>query len=393
MRRLTFALLIVLGVPAFFLLVNMPASGQQPAPYQIVAPTQVPEIPYESVPNFFKYPFQMNLGDMPAVTVNSKGHVYMLSRSNVSGPAYAQMGAQVLEFDENGNFIRELAPNLYAWSLGHGIRVDREDFVWVVDRGSDMVVKLNPATGHAEMVFGRRGIASDEDGQGPRWGEASSLRGTPKYPPPEENMFRGPTDVTWDPEGNAYIADGYINSRVAKFNKEGVQIGTFGEFGRGPMQFSNPHSVASDARGNMYVADRGNALTKVFDRDWKLIRTIDMTKVPYPKDERAWNRVTPKYGEDGVGVNRVGAPWNVCITPGPTQYLYIGGGFPSRVYKVDMNGKVLGMFGKTGKLLGQFGWIHGMACPSENLIYVADENNWRVQRIILHPEKMKPSGP
>jgi hypothetical protein len=85
-----------------------------------------------------------------------------------------------------------------------------------------------------------------------------------------------------------------------------------------------------------------------------------------------------------------GAPWAVCISPGPTQYLYASDAFPGRVYKMTLEGKVVGVLGSTGRQSKEFGWIHEIACPSENTIYVAEILNWRLQKLILHPEKSQP---
>jgi hypothetical protein len=82
-----------------------------------------------------------------------------------------------------------------------------------------------------------------------------------------------------------------------------------------------------------------------------------------------------------------GAPWTVCITPGPNQVLYASDAFPGRVYKISLDGKVLGKLGGTGRQLKQFGWIHEIACPSENEIYVGELINWRMQKLMLHPTK------
>ena len=81
-----------------------------------------------------------------------------------------------------------------------------------------------------------------------------------------------------------------------------------------------------------------------------------------------------------------GAPWALCITPPPNQVLYSADAFPGRIYKITLDGKVLGVLGETGKKLKQFGWIHEIACPSENELYVAELLNWRVQKLILHPQ-------
>ena len=85
-----------------------------------------------------------------------------------------------------------------------------------------------------------------------------------------------------------------------------------------------------------------------------------------------------------------GAPWAVCITPGPNQVLYASDAFPGRVYKLSLDGKVLGMLGESGKQLKQFGWIHEIACPSENEIYVGELLNWRVQKLDSASEEVTP---
>jgi hypothetical protein len=69
--------------------------------------------------------------------------------------------------------------------------------------------------------------------------------------------------------------------------------------------------------------------------------------------------------------------------------MYISDSFPGRVYKLSLDGKVLGMFGKSGKQLKQFGWVHGIGCPAENELYVSELLNWRVQKLLLHPEQQR----
>src|SRR5208282_2434608 len=237
---------------------------------------QPPEIRYTSVPDFLKLPPDIYLGEVAGVAVNSKGHVFVFSRGNSTGPAYAASGAQLLEFDEDGNFLREIGHNLYAWSFAHAVKVDREDNIWVTDKGSDMVIKFN-AEGRVVMVFGRKQEASDE-GTGP-------LKHVKPPLPPVDGMFRQVTDVAWDAAGNAYISDGYINSRVAKVDKDGNWLKSWGEPGDKTGQFNTPHSIALDAEGNVYVADRGNARIQVFDSDGKFLRQI-VIDVPAGPDAR-----------------------------------------------------------------------------------------------------------
>src|SRR5476649_1034642 len=115
----------------------------------------VTEIRYHSVPDFLKLPTDLYFGEVAGVAVNSKRHIFVFSRGNTTGPAYAAGAAQLLEFDADGKFLREIGHNLYAWSYAHTVKVDREDNIWVTDKGSDMVIKFNPE-GRVAMVFGRK---------------------------------------------------------------------------------------------------------------------------------------------------------------------------------------------------------------------------------------------
>ena len=350
---------------ALMLLAAPPALAQQ----------NVPSIAFDSVPNPVKLPHNMYFGEVSGVALNSKGHIFVLSRGNTSGPAYAAAATQLLEFDAKGNFIGEMGKNLYAWSFGHAVKVDPQDNVWVTDKGSDMVIKFDPE-GRVLMVFGRKQEASDED-TGP-------LK-HPKPPlPAEDGRFRQVTDVAWDKAGNTFISDGYINSRVAKVDKDGNWIKSWGDRGKEPGQFNTPHSIATDAQGNVYVADRGNHRIQVFDGDGKFLRQFTIN-VPVPPDARPAIGKKPDEAMIANGTFAPGSPWAICITPPPNQVLYSSDAWPGRIYKLTLDGKVLGVLGQSGKQLKQFGWIHAMACPSENTLYVAELLNWRVQKLILKP--------
>src|SRR3982074_2563039 len=115
----------------------------------------VPEIRYRSIPDFLKLPTDLYFGEVAGVAVNSKGHVFVFSRGSPSGPAYGASAAQLLEFNVDGKFLREIGHNLYAWSFAHSVKVDKDDNIWVADKGSDMVIKFDSAGGVA-MVFGRK---------------------------------------------------------------------------------------------------------------------------------------------------------------------------------------------------------------------------------------------
>ena len=194
-----------------------------------LAQQRPPDLPFESNPEFLQLPAGMNFGEVPGVAVNSKGHVFVFTRApSGGGSAFMPAAAQLFELGPNGAFMREIGRNLYAWAEAHSVRIDKDDNIWAIDKGSDMVVKFNPA-GRVMMVFGRRKESVDEDSK--PW---QRDRNPPL--PAIDGLFRQPTDVAWDSTGNIYITDGYINSRVAKYDKDGNWVTSWGERGTGPGQ-------------------------------------------------------------------------------------------------------------------------------------------------------------
>ena len=294
-----------------------------------------PEIPYDSVPNPLKLPADRYLGEAAGIAVNSKGHIFVYHRGGHT---------QLLEFDGDGKFLREIGKDLYGFAFAHVVRIDKDDNIWCVDEGANMVIEFNPE-GRVIMVLGRKPEAVE--------GAAASH----EIPPARDNLFNRPTDIAWDFAGNSYISDGYNNSRVAKVDKDGNWVKSWGKRGTAPGEFHTPHTIAVDATGKVYVGDRENRRIQVFDGDGNFLKQ--------------WTNV--------------GAPWAICITPGPHQVMYSSDSVPGRIYKLDLDDNILGVFGKAGKRAGQFGWIHEMACPSENTLYVGELLNWRIQKLLLHP--------
>jgi hypothetical protein len=336
---------------------------------------RVPEIRFRSVPDFLKLPPDLYLGEAAGVALNSKGHVFVFSRGHTGGPAYGASAAQLLEFNADGRFLREIGHNLYAWSFAHSVKVDKDDNIWVADKGSDMVIKFNPE-GRVVMVFGRKQEASDE-------GTAALKHPRPALPP-VDGMFRQVTDMAWDSAGNTYISDGYINSRIAKVDKNGNWLKSWGEPGDQPGQFNTPHSIAVDVGGDVYVADRGNRRIQVFDGEGKFLRQI-VIDVPFDPSARPAIGNKPELPITGNQAMAPGAPWAICITPPPNQVLFSSDGYPGRIYELTLDGKVLGVLGQSGKQPKQFGWIHEIACPSQSELFVSELLNWRVQKLILEP--------
>ena len=341
-----------------------------------------PQIPFAAT-DVLQPPADMHLGEVAGVAVNKAGHIFVFQRGHTSGPAYGAAAAQLLEFGPDGKFIREIGKGLYAWSYAHAVRVDPAGNIWAADKGSDMVIRFDPA-GKVTWVFGRKPEAADE---------AAHPLEHPRPPlAPVEGYFRQVTDMAWDSHGDTFISDGYINSRVAKIDPQGHWAGSWGSPGSEPGQFNTLHSIAVDGSDRVYVADRGNRRIQVFDTDGKLLKIITID-VPSPAD--APTAIGPRPAAGGpngyaAGANKTflpGAPWTLCITPkgAGRQVLYVSDAWPGRIYKLSLDGEVLGWLGGSGKSVGEFGWIHEIACPSENELYVAELLNWRLQKLVLRP--------
>jgi len=313
--------------------------------------TGVPDIPYESVPNFIKMPDNLYLGENMGVATNSKGHLFVYTRSQKT---------RLFEFDADGHYLRELGAGNYGFVFAHAVRVDAQDNVWVVDEGSNMVIAFDPE-GRVKMVLGRRPAATEGIRE-------SDPRGKPASPVALPYVLDRPTDVGWDKAGNIFVADGYGNSRVVKYDKDGRFLAQTPGPGSGPGQMDLPHSIAVDRDGNVYVADRTNNRIQVFDDDLRFKAIYD----------------------------QVGQPWTLCISNGPHQYLFASNSWPDNnnavlarftgeIYKMELDGHIVGKFGHAGKKLGEFSTTHGLDCRDPNQIFVSEITSWRVQKLLLHP--------
>jgi DNA-binding beta-propeller fold protein YncE len=300
------------------------------------------------------------MGQTVGVAINSKGHLFVYSRSQNQGVARGGKAAMLWEFDETYKFVKEWGPNNYAESFAHGVRVDKSDNVWQIDEGSGMIIKYDPE-GQNILWLGRTPEAIDylqSNLEILHFPTPQNQAARVQHPTGRVGTFDRETDVAWDPQGNIFVADGYGNSRVVKISPDGHWLKEVGTYGSGQDQFSTPHSIAADAQNNVYVADRGNRRIQVYDNNLNYEKTI----------------------------TGVGAPWAVCVSNGSPQYLFSGDGTSGKIFKMDLTGKVLGMI-VTGQDHGEEDTgdlVHSLDCRSANAVYIGSASMWDVQRLNIH---------
>lgn len=348
------------------------------------------ELKYDAVAPL-RLPPDLYLGEAAGVAVNSHGHIFVYSRTGSEATLIGPRAASLYEFAPDGTFVREIGGNLYLKAWAHAVRIDSEDNIWLIDNGSSMAAKLSPS-GQVLQVFGRRPESTHARYprcQGPHC-PPHSLR-PPYYetadtPPPaaRDGLFDEVTDVAFDPDGNVYFSDGYNNARVAKYDTDGNWITSWGERGSEPGQFRVPHGIAADNQGRIYVADRSNNRIQVFESDGTFVQQITLAdlrrQVPLPAD---YEPNIPSFGQLPDGSYNSLWPNSICITSGPNPVMFTQDMFPGRIYKMSLDGTVLGYLGRDGQAIGQFAWIHGLACPSANELFVAELLTWRVQKVTI----------
>jgi hypothetical protein len=347
---------------------------------------QAPAIQFDSNPMPLTMPDNIHLGEVAGVATNSRGDIYVYTRTGnptitiATARAVAHGGSRLFQFDRTGKFVREIGQGAYGLLQAQQVRVDPQDNVWIVDQMSTQVIKFDP-NGRVQMIFSRKpeamavpaarldplptGIPVIQPApQAPQAPQAAGGGGAAAPLPgagPTGEGFSRPTDVAWDSAGNVYVTDGYGNSRVAKYDKNGKWIKNWGSRGTGPGQFNIVHGIAIDAQGTVYVADEGNKRIQVFDAD----------------------------GNFKTQFTNVGTPTAICITRGPQQALYVAhtgdpeGMEDAAIYKIDLQGKILGKFGTAGKLPKEFGLVNSIDCRNENELLVGELSNWRVQKLTL----------
>jgi len=334
-----------------------------------VAQSDAPEIRFDSVPNPLKLPANIYLGEVGGVATNSHGDVFVYTRTGhptitigTSRP-FAHGGSRLFEFDRTGRFVREIGKDSYGFMDASQVRVDPADNIWAVDEMTNMIMKFDPQGQRILMLLGRKAENVNVPAGG-RGGAGRGGRGGNPGAGQPTDLFDRPSDVAWDAAGNIFVADGMgSNARVAKFDKEGKFVKSWGSKGTGNGGFASVHGIAVDLQGNVYVADAGNKRIQIFDNEGNFRKSL----------------------------TNVGSPQAVCMTKGANAVLYVSNSNPvddidrdGQIYKMHLDGTVVGQFGRAGKQPKEFGTVNAIDCRDENTLYVGEIGNLRVQKIVLH---------
>jgi sugar lactone lactonase YvrE len=298
--------------------------AQRPSDPALMVPQSAPDLDYVVTANPLMLPEGTTMGAPAATAFDSKGHLWVLNRGPVA----------LMEFEPNGKFIRAFGEGLFRRT--HGLRIDRDDNLWVTDVGAHIVVKLSPQ-GQVLLTLGTKGQAGV-------WDEASQAR-----------LFNEPNDVAIGRNGDVFVVQGHTagkgDPRVLKFDKDGKFLKSWGGQGTEPGKFTVAHGIAVDAKGLLWTTDRENQRIQIFDQDGKFVREL-------------------KYA---------GLPCSIAIGK---QNVYMVNGFAGQLLKLDLDGKVLAAMGKPGKGVGEFGEAHSVTISPTEEVYVADTVNSSLQKFV-----------
>jgi streptogramin lyase len=205
--------------------------------------------PYRTVENWAKLPQGRTWGQVISADVARDGKsIWVVERCGGTSCAKSNL-APILEFDSSGNPVKNFGAGMIV--RPHGLFVDKNDNIWVTDGDAengkgDQVLEFSPK-GKVLLRLGKAGEAGDG-----------------------QDTFNKPSDVLIAPNGDIFVADGHgpgSNARIVKFSAEGKFIRSWGKQGSGPGEFNNPHSLAMDSTGRLFVADRGNSRIQIFDQN------------------------------------------------------------------------------------------------------------------------------
>jgi DNA-binding beta-propeller fold protein YncE len=244
----------------------------------------------------------------------------------------------ILVVDASGKLLENWTQwdHLFAGGRGpHHVKInpyDPEKHVWVVDDMVQQVFEFTHDGKQLVLTLGERLVRGEDD-----------------------KHFGRPTDIAWLPDGTFFISDGYVNTRVVKFDKNGKFLMTWGKKGKGPGEFDLPHSIDIDAQRRVYVADRSNSRIQIFDENGKYLSEWDNIRQPY----------------------------HIMVTA--DQHLWVADGVTNKFLKYDLNGKLLYSWGTYGSFPGAFWGVHQFSIDSDGNLYAAETFGGRTQKFRPKP--------
>ncbi|MBI3207760.1 MAG: 6-bladed beta-propeller [Candidatus Solibacter usitatus] len=277
-----------------------------------------PALPHKVVRDWAQLPKGLNFGEVSGVDVDKNDNVWVFNRGQRA----------VIQFDKNGKMLQ-------AWAdvpvkSSHGIRVGPDGNIWLIDVAGHAMIEMSP-DGRVRRVWAQAGNAA---------GNNDSKYG-----------FNRPTALTFHSSGDIYVSDGYVNSRVVRYRKDGTYVQHWGKKGTGDGEFDIAHDVTIDRNGRVYVADRTNNRVQIFAADGKFLGK--------------WTGI--------------GQPWGLYYAA-KENVIYMADGENNRISKLNLDGQVLGTLSEFGKEQGKLDFAHHLAVDSAGAIYVAEIKNWRVQK-------------
>jgi DNA-binding beta-propeller fold protein YncE len=289
--------------------------GVRPALGQVKAG---PSLPHKLVPDWAKLPKGWNFGECAGVAVDEDDNVWVLHR-----------GAHpVLQFDRHGKLLQSWGDGLLR--SGHGIAIAPDRNIWLIDVKGHVLLKCN-REGRVLWIIGQR--------QGNAVGNE------------QHEGFNEPTAIDFAPNGDLFVSDGYVNSRVVKLNKDGEYITHWGKKGTGDGEFDLVHDVLLGPDERVYVCDRNNDRVQIFDLNGKFLEK--------------WTHL--------------GKPYDLTYFA-PEKALYMCDGVNGRIARLSLKGDILGATGSYGSIPGRLTSAHNIAVDSRGDIYVSEIRTWRVQK-------------
>lgn len=253
----------------------------------------------DTMPDGFKF------GRVSAVSTSADGTEVFVFQRGAKAPA-------IVVYDAKGKYLRSWGRDGAKSMFGnpHGMRIAPDGTLWVTDNGDHQVFQFT------------------------RDGKLLRTLGVKGKPGATPDTFNRPTDIAFGLDGSVYVSDGYGNSRVVKFSKDGKYLLDWGKRGTGPGEFNTPHSIGVDGKGRVYVSDRENNRIQVFDANGKFLKQWD----------------------------HLGATQNLFVTPSQELWIITHRNNIENITYDTLAGRIMKLDLETGKVLGAMEspghWLH-----------------------------------